>query len=33
MYLIMHNSSATVLAVLSFRFYCSCNRGFSGIDF
>jgi len=23
----MHNSSATVLAVLSFRFYCSCNRG------
>ena len=27
MYLIMHNSSATVLAVLSFRFYCSCNRG------
>jgi len=28
MYLIMHNSSATVLAVLSFRFYCSCNRGF-----
>ena len=26
-YLIMHNSSATVLAVLSFRFYCSCNRG------
>jgi len=27
MYLTMHNSSATVLAVLSFRFYCSCNRG------
>ena len=25
----MHNSSATVLAVLSFRFCCSCNRGLS----
>jgi len=28
----MHNSSATVLAVLSFRFYCSCNRGLSAIS-
>ena len=27
----MHNSSATVLAVLSFRFCCSCNRGLSGV--
>ena len=32
MYLIMHNSSATVLAVLSFSFYCSCNRGLTDLD-